>query len=69
MSLRKAINDHCKWCIYDRLAQGNWRQQVDGCSITRCHLYPVRPRSSAPLAGKADSGAETALPQTDHQEP
>lgn len=46
MSLRKAINDHCKWCCYDpKSGMGNWRQQVSACAITRCALWPVRPTS------------------------
>jgi len=46
LSLRAAINAHCKWCIYDPASGlGNWRQQVSACEITRCALWPVRPRS------------------------
>lgn len=46
MSLRKAINDKCKDCIYDDLSGlGNWRQQVSLCTSTDCALYPVRPLS------------------------
>lgn len=46
MSMRKAINDKCKSCIYDSLAGGTWRQQVENCTITGCGLYPYRPKSS-----------------------
>jgi len=56
MSLRKAINDHCKWCIHDTEAPGNWRQQVTACAITRCSLWPYRPKSS----GKVQSGPDLA---------
>ena len=43
-SLRKAINAHCKACIYDPNARtGTWRQQVEACTVKRCDLYPVRP--------------------------
>ena len=45
MSLRKAINEKCKDCIYDKLGEGNWRQQVTACTCTTCPLYPVRPQS------------------------
>lgn len=45
MSLRKAINAKCRECIYDDLAPGNWRQQVEACPCTDCPLYAVRPRS------------------------
>lgn len=45
MSLRQAINDKCRDCIYDPLAPGNWRQQVTLCTSTECPLYRVRPTS------------------------
>lgn len=49
MSLRKAINEKCKDCIYDpESGLGSWRQQVDACGQVRCPLHPVRPRSSSP---------------------
>lgn len=44
MSLRKAINDHCRACIYDKAAAGTWRQQVESCPVAGCALYPHRPR-------------------------
>ena len=45
-SLRRAINDKCRDCIYDPLARmGSWRQQTDGCPSLACPLHPVRPRS------------------------
>lgn len=47
LSLRKAINEKCKECIYDPLSgQGNWRQQVEACTSRTCPLYAVRPTSS-----------------------
>jgi len=47
LSLRGAINDACKDCIYDDQDKGagNWRQQVEACTVTKCPLYPVRPIS------------------------
>ena len=46
MSLRKAVNDKCKECIYDDSpGNGNWRQQVAACTAKTCPLYPVRPIS------------------------
>ena len=46
MSLRKAINEHCKDCIYDsKSALGTWRKQVEDCPCTQCPLYKVRPIS------------------------
>ena len=46
-SLRSAINQHCKDCIYDPLDKGagNWRQQVEACTVKKCALYEVRPIS------------------------
>ena len=46
VSLRKAINDKCKDCIYDNLDVGTWRQQVEACTVNGCPLYPARPVSS-----------------------
>jgi len=43
-SLREAINNKCKECIYDSRAKGTWRYQVNACSSTSCPLYSVRPR-------------------------
>ena len=45
-SKAKAINQHCKDCIYDSSnGGGTWRQRVEACTVTRCSLYPVRPLS------------------------
>jgi len=47
MSLRKAINDKCRDCIYDpESGLGTWRQQVEACGVTTCPLHPYRPVSS-----------------------
>ena len=43
MSLRKAINEKCKDCIYDPLAGGTWLKQVGDCIDTPCPLHPYRP--------------------------
>jgi hypothetical protein len=63
MSLRSAINAHCKSCIYDpKSGLGTWRQQVEGCQIQRCALWPVRPtaskRSANGSANLAANGSE-----------
>jgi hypothetical protein len=42
-SLRKSINDFCKYCIYDPKWVGTWLQQVRDCPAKDCPLYPVRP--------------------------
>ena len=47
-SMRRAINAKCKECIYDPIGgSGNWRQQVEACTVTGCPLYPLRPVSRA----------------------
>lgn len=47
MSLRKAVNGHCKSCCYDpKSGLGTWRKQVEDCPCTLCCLYPVRPRTT-----------------------
>jgi hypothetical protein len=43
MSLRKAVNDKCKECIYDPKSQGRWRKQVEDCTSRLCPLYHERP--------------------------
>lgn len=49
ISLRIAIDTNCRSCIYDRLAAGNWRQQVTLCPVITCAFHAVRPVSSVPL--------------------
>lgn len=46
-SLRRAVNEYCRSCIYDPLDKGagNWRQQVANCTVAKCALYEVRPFS------------------------
>jgi len=53
MSLRRAINDKCRDCIYDPLAGGTWRKQVEECKCTRCPLWPVRPKTTKKREDKA----------------
>ncbi len=55
MSLRKAINDKCRECIYDPMAEGNWRQQISACTSPKCPLYAHRPISKGYAASRADS--------------
>ena len=65
MSLRKAINQHCLNCVYDKLAPGKWRQQVTLCSVKSCALYDVRPQptSSIPESTLRCYGVSLAEPQ------
>ena len=44
-SMRKAINDMCKDCIFDQVAGGSWRQQVAACTSPECPLWRLRPVS------------------------
>lgn len=46
-SMRKAINDKCRECIYDDCAPGNWRQQTGACTVITCPLYEFRPVSKS----------------------
>lgn len=43
MSLRKAIDEKCKDCIYDSHCHESWRQQVENCTNKTCKLWKVRP--------------------------
>ena len=51
-SLRQAVNDHCRSCIYDSKARGSWRQQTTLCSVTECNLHPVRPTTKSPIPNR-----------------
>ena len=43
ISLRKAIDEKCKDCIYDpECGGGTWREQIAQCSSVNCPLWPVR---------------------------
>jgi len=44
---QQAINAKCKDCIYDDQAGGTWREQTEGCEISSCPLYELRPVSAA----------------------
>ena len=48
MSLRNAINQKCKDCIYDPEVEGGWKQQVSLCELTDCSLWEHRPKPRAP---------------------
>jgi hypothetical protein len=61
MSLRNAINQHCKSCTYDDLAAGTWRQQVTLCGVKSCALYEVRPKSTRPIPESVLSYYEVSL--------
>ena len=45
-SLKRCIINKCKECIYDPIAKGSWRKQVENCTSYTCPLYEVRPLTS-----------------------
>lgn len=49
VSLRKAIDEHCKQCVVDPCSPGTWRQQVSLCNVTGCPLWRVRPKSTSTI--------------------
>lgn len=55
-SLRKAINEKCKDCIYDKCSVGNWRVQVTLCTVVVCPLYEVRPKTKAVIPDSVLAG-------------
>lgn len=44
-SMRAAINQMCKECIYDDEFKGGgtWRMQTAACTVTKCPLWEFRP--------------------------
>ena len=58
MTRQQAINAKCKECIYDDMAEGTWRMQVEQCELTACSLHPYRPKSRSNTSSKSDSAAE-----------
>ncbi len=50
ISLRKAINQKCRSCVYDEANVGSWLVQVTLCSCRDCPLFDVRPVTKAPIA-------------------
>ena len=50
MSRTAAINAYCKGCIYDKMAPGTYREQIERCpsgptAKVPCPLWPYRPVS------------------------
>lgn len=56
LSLRNAINEMCKECLFDPLEPGSWTAQVGGCTAKRCPLYKVRPGQRS---NRSDLGPST----------
>ena len=49
-SLRQAINDKCRSCVFDEANVGSWLVQVTLCSCKGCPLYEVRPITKSLIA-------------------
>jgi hypothetical protein len=43
---RGKVTAKCIECIYDDLAEGNWREQTEGCISRKCPLWEVRPKTT-----------------------
>jgi len=43
ITLRAAINDKCRECVFDRHGPDPWRQQAEAYTAISCPLYSVRP--------------------------
>jgi len=65
-SLRNAINENCKACVYDPLLPGTWRAQVANCKCSNCPLYSVRP---VPLQNQAKSPLKMKVSKHTHPKP
>ena len=48
----RRLDRMCRWCLYDKLADGNWVQQVEACTADDCPLYPLRRVSTSKRAKK-----------------
>ena len=48
-SFKSAVAKHCKSCVFDSRAAGTWRQQVTLCSVKKCDLWPLRPKTTNPI--------------------
>ena len=46
-SLRTAIDQKCKDCIYDSAVPMNWKKQVTLCTSYDCGLFEVRSTSKS----------------------
>jgi hypothetical protein len=71
-SLRKAVDRHCRACIYDPspCTRGTWREQVAACTSSHCPLFDVRPvprdcveHGAIDAAAISAIGAKLAMPQ------
>lgn len=63
-SRAQAIENYCKWCIYDELDVGTWRDQVEKCTCTTCPLWEVRPLTVKSSNAKRDAKKGLAVEVT-----
>lgn len=49
-SYKSCVERHCKNCTYDPAQPGTWRFQTEGCTVTTCALWEVRPVTGAEVA-------------------
>jgi hypothetical protein len=55
---KSCVEKHCKACGYDPLSGlGGWREQVAGCTVKACALWPVRPLPKYPAPPQIPSAA------------
>lgn len=54
MSRKKAIDEKCKECIYDKQEKGTWREQVANCTSYSCALREFRPLPKGKKASDYD---------------
>ncbi|MGM0633321.1 MAG: hypothetical protein ACQETO_09120 [Pseudomonadota bacterium] len=55
-SRKRAIEQHCKDCIYDPDGgAGTWREQTQNCTATQCALWPFRPRAATARSNTGES--------------
>lgn len=69
MGLRKAVDEACKACIFDPLAEGTWRRQVFECTAKNCPLYNYRPTPRvAPAKAVKINPSSDLSPNQQHSE-
>ena len=59
LTRQQAIAAKCKDCNFDPSDKGNWVQQVESCTDTKCPLWDYRPKSR--------SKANRAAPQAQNE--
>lgn len=55
-SYKKSVENFCRDCCYDPTEAGSWRKQVEDCTITKCALYDVRPKTTETIRLDRESG-------------